>query len=270
MDRRSAYAPVALALLAACSLIGLYVIDSSNRFGSEASATEKNPSKGFPSGTRESQGVEEEAALGEQSRTKETVPLSPQGLQSRSAQIPGESLPLEEVLAGEDWAKERLYPSEAEFGRSIPPGTDLPLPPDLIPRTTQELHDSARMAFDSTGREDDARTTLLNAATNGAVYGLVAMGQALQASRPVESEEYYRAAQLLGDWSVVFRPGHTLTVVQDRTATLYGFHIVNVLNDRRRAQGLPLLVPIVRPGVDAALAELIGYSQSPWDQQAEW
>lgn len=266
MQRRIAYALVLAALFAAFALCGLDVINSSNRFGSGISTTAEVPSTGFPAEAIESQDIKYQEASIKQSASKERVPLDLQGRQSQSAQPPAESLPLEEMVAIEDWAKERLYPTEAEFGRSTLYGTDLPLPPDLIPRTTQELYDSAQMAFDSTGREDDARTALLNAATNGAVYGLVAMGQALQASRPVESEGYYRAAQLLGDWSVVFRPGHTLNVVQDRTATLYGFHIVNVLNERRSAQGLPPLVPIVRPGVDAALAELIEYSQSPWDE----
>ena len=158
------------------------------------------------------------------------------------------------------WLASRLYPTDREFKNYYYSGEAV-LPADLDPDNVAEILSAERLV---TGRHlseevrRDARIALENAATRGATYALVALGLAFENGTDlrtyIESQAYFRAAIMLGDWSVSLRPKRQLLTAADAFASMRALALLVRMDQARAQRGLPPLRRDVRPGLEYFMA----------------
>lgn len=106
-----------------------------------------------------------------------------------------------------------------------------------------------------TNAEDRGRATdfLGRVAADGSIYALEALGNIYSAGpgkNIVQSEAYYRAAIIRGNWNAILRARPNMSRQDEMVADLMAQQIILNLNRARARRGLPPLEYDPRPGLD--------------------
>jgi hypothetical protein len=154
------------------------------------------------------------------------------------------------------WLNERWYANqeELEYANSI--GSSAELPENLIPRSARDIATARIVALDPS-RRSDALSVLHNAANQGSVYALRAIGEFHEgAGRFPIANAYFRAALFAGDWHISLRPALG-NAQQEAVVSLQAMSIIDGINQRRAMRRMPPLPIVVRPGYQLFLTALL-------------
>src|SRR5690606_14735395 len=123
---------------------------------------------------------------------------------------------------------------------------------------TEVVHASIMSVMD-----DDSRKRALEflnaAAVSGSIYALETMGSIYSPGmldKPIKSEAYYEAAEMLGHWNLAYRVTPPLPTDDRVLAAPLAQQILNNIERDRRNRGLPPLQRTVRPGLNERLLEI--------------
>lgn len=153
------------------------------------------------------------------------------------------------------WLNERWYPNEEELDYANSIGSSAELPENLIPRSARDIATARIVALDP-NRRADALSVLHNAANQGSVYALRAIGEFHEgAGRFPIANAYFRAALFAGDWHISLRPALG-SHQQEAIVSLQAMSIIDGINQRRALRRMPPLPIVVRPGYQLFLTAL--------------
>jgi hypothetical protein len=167
------------------------------------------------------------------------------------------------------WLASRFYPTEDDFKKYLFSG-GAALPADLEPDNVAEILSAHKLLRGRQLSEEvrrDARISMENAATRGATYALVALGMAYENGTDlktyIESQAYFRAAIMLGDWTVSLRPKRSLDTFADALASMKAVALLERMDRARAQRGLQPLRRDNRPGLESSMAAIEPYALMP-------
>lgn len=164
------------------------------------------------------------------------------------------------------WLTRNSYPSQAERDHALggAPNEHALNAADGV--TPTEIIQAEQLAVLFPDKQRVAGSFLKEAAIQGSTYALESMARMLShphINNPVQSEAYFRAAALRGDWNMHLRAGKpSLSSENDLLADLLAQQIIENINLQRRNRGLAPLYPDPRPGLDEFLAEIARTNRS--------
>lgn len=190
--------------------------------------------------------------------TKSNVGSNP--VRQWTADIPiGMSDPLQEPKSQEElqWLRRNGYPSsdalkDAMFGRASI--NDLVLEDGI---SGWELVRAEQVAAQEPHNREQAVAFLEEAASQGSIYALQSLGRVYgdpSTGNILQSEAYYKVAEMRGDWTAHMRVRHVQpTADQDLISSLMAYQFLERMDNERRAKGLQPLISDPRPGLNAFL-----------------
>lgn len=149
------------------------------------------------------------------------------------------------------WLEAYGYPTEVESASA----GSVNVPERIDPQDGAAITNAAQALLDE-HEHGKANASLLDAAANGSIYALVALGTFFEPVDPILSQAYFRAAITRGDWMLALRMKPPLDTLQDAQATLLAIRLLEEFDRQRARRGLPPLEREVRPGLDDFLATL--------------
>lgn len=164
------------------------------------------------------------------------------------------------------WLTRNSYPSQAERDHTLggAPNEHALHAADGV--TPTEIVQAEQLAVLFPDKQRAASSFLKEAAIQGSIFALESMARMLSHPRinnPVQSEAYFRAATLRGDWNIHLRAGKSsLSSENDLLADLLAQQIIENINLQRRNRGLAPLYPDPRPGLDEFLDEIARTNRS--------
>ena len=149
------------------------------------------------------------------------------------------------------WMRRNGYPMGEQFARYGHASAAL-LPLDGVARSPEDVVNAEVVSMTDPAHREAAEAVMRNAAEQGSIFALGALGRAAAGNRPVDSAAYLRLASMRGDWTTAFQESlDTLRPLNFRdagAATLRSYQIEQQINEARRARGLPPLSRDPRPG----------------------
>lgn len=235
------------------------------------------PDPSAPNGRQSAAAVEADPVVGRDRIDGEDAPSRPGALSAKAEEVAAAAPKAKrwpssaKNEAGARWLASRFYPTDQEFKTYYFSG-GAALPADLEPDNIAEILSAQKLLRGRHLSEEvrrDARISLENAATRGATYALVALGLAFENGTDlktyIESQAYFRAAIMLGDWTVSLRPKRTLYTAADAFASMKALALLDRMDQARARRGLQPLRRDTRPGLESFMA---GFEQDALMQEA--
>ena len=157
-----------------------------------------------------------------------------------------------------DWLHRNGYPSWEQAQLYNGTGSPQDLPEDLRARSAADVVLAEKVARTNRAYRDQAIAVIQSAADQGSIYALETFARIFESENGpgIQSEAYYRAAVMRGNWGAGLHSDPRLNARDRYFADVRAFEILQNMNRRRAAAGLPPLGRDVRHGLDDAI-ELI-------------
>lgn len=164
------------------------------------------------------------------------------------------------------WLMRNGYTSQAHLEEALqtPPDKNKLNAKDGV--SPEEVLMASQLAVVDPHSQEAAIEFLEEAALQGSALALEEMGMLFgheSALDPVQSEAYYRARSLRGDWTEDMRPRRRLSAKENLTADLMAQQIIDSIDRQRAQRRLPPLPRDLRPGLGAALGQIQAAEPTP-------
>lgn len=155
-----------------------------------------------------------------------------------------------------DWLNRQSFPSHEEMVQAAEGNTDPQLLDIHRGVNPTAIINAERIAIGQPEMRDRAIDYLIQAASQGSIYALQALGRVYSSpdiGNPIRSEAYYRAAEMRGDWNSGLRIKAPLNNEQSYVAGLLAHQALSQIDSERARRNLGPLRPDPRPGLDSLL-----------------